>query len=452
MKNQAAIRTWLIGLFAILTLSIGLNAQDAVAPIASISNFPNRSQDLSKLPKMERDIIILQNVLNDLFNGDRGSFYDSRGSKGIYVSGKGVIFNIGFNERWNEVVLLNTFASENESEKKAKKERPATELNAEKQAKLEELSKEFLVNYGSILSELKSGEKVMLNVSYSTLREKEDPEESNGITLSSRSNLVYRGQYRKSVKKRMVTSIDYSAISSYLNGKSSLKEASQKVNQKIVDNTSGSAQDAKIMAGILDDIFQSNFDGNFRRSRKTSWTYFEGFGLMYDLNLTQSHYGSIVAYTVGQNVSTSRVKKTADEKRKENEERIKEVEESYDDLMDLVKESLVTYGRTLRSVKSDEVVILNINFGSSFRKTKLPKAVRLQVMKSQIEAFSRGQKSLDQLKKEIDIKKLSASTSNPHGDVFFGEPSPSYDQMIFETHPEDEHPIVIGGKAKKGNK
>jgi hypothetical protein len=105
---------------------------------------------------------------------------------------------------------------------------------------------------------------------------------------------------------------------------------------------------------------------------------------------------------------------------KENEEKLKKAEENFDKLIDLAKESLVTYGRTLRSVKSDEVIILNLNFNSGFRETSIPGAVRIQVNKSQIEAFSKGSISLDQLKKDIEITKLTSSASiDDHGLAHF---------------------------------
>ncbi len=453
MKKQTTIKASLIGLLALLTLNLELSGQDYYPSGSVSSTYSGRSQDLSKLPKMDRDIIILQNVLNDLFNGDRGSFYSSGGAKGIYVPGKGVIFNVGQNNHSGSFALVeDILISQTAGSNTPKEEKSASEVNKETESRIERLSEEFLVSYGSILSELKSGEKVMLNVNYSTLNEDKSDRKKN-TTISGQAQVIYRSSYGRSIKKRMVSSIDYSAINSYLNGKSSLKEAAQKIDKNIVDKSGNSAQDAKIMAGILDDLFQSNFEGNFRRSRKTSWTYFEGFGLMYDLNLTGNRRSNIIAYTVNGGTTDGVSISNNDEKNEKDKEAKKaELEANYKRLIDMVKESMITYGRTLRSVKGDEVVILNINFGSSFRKTDIPRAVRLQVTKKQIEAFSKGQKSLDQLKNEIDIKKLSASTS--HGSDFFEVPSVGdYESIIYETAPEPTTPLrrVTSGKAKKSN-
>lgn len=415
MKKQTTIRAWFLAVLALIALNFQTMAQDAEVIeglVYDVAGYNSATQDISKLPKMERDIVILQNVLNDLFNGTRGSFYSSRGSKGMYVPGKGVIFNVGFNNNNFEVIFAEQHlqaVSQNTQEEE--EEKSVEEVNKERQDKIESLANEFLANYGSILSELKSGEKVMLNVNYNLLKK---VERKNGTRVVSGvavtpSRSFYSGS--RGEKKRLVSSIDYSDIQRYLNGNASLESTTQKISRTIVDENGSSSTDAKIMAGILDDLFRSNFDGAFKRSRKTSWTYFEGFGLMYDLNISTGRSGSFIYVTTDHD--------NRNDEKKADKSPTELAEENYDDLIELVKESLVTYGRTLRSVKSDEVVILNINFGSSFRKSKLPKAVRLQVKKSQIEAYSKGQKSLDQLKNEIDVKSLRSSLTGSGGNFLY---------------------------------
>ncbi|OEK04162.1 hypothetical protein [Roseivirga misakiensis] len=432
--KKTTMNKWILASL-VLVLSTGLNAQDAQG-VAEVDFFGRTQQDLSKLPKMERDIIILQNVLNGLFNGSKGSFYAStRGAKGIYVPGKGVIFNIGAQSNASQLILIDQLAASGGEDAvtvvDGQTSANISEDNESIEERLKSLTGDFLVNYGSILTDLKAGEKVMLNVNYDALK-KDDPKETNRSSIHG-GTIVYRGGKRLD-KKRMVSAIDYSTINSYLTGKSTLEQATKKIDFNVVDRVSSSMQDARIMAGILDDLFQSNFEGAFRRSGKTSWTYFEGFGLMYDLNI-RGNYGNLIGYTVAGDGTPALRSQSSNDRKDSN----KLAEESFDELIDLVKESLITYGRTLRSVKSDEVIIFNVNFGSSFRKTKLPKAIRLQVSKSQIEDFSRGKKTISQLKKEIELKKLSASTFNSYNH--------SFPSMVYETAPDVADHIVIGGTA-----
>uniref|UniRef100_UPI004047667B hypothetical protein n=1 Tax=Roseivirga sp. TaxID=1964215 RepID=UPI004047667B len=382
-------------------------------------------QDLSKLPKMDRDIVILQNVLNDLFKGSReGVFYSSRGAKGMYISGKGVFFNINY-DSYAEVRLLD------ELKKKAKDkviEIDQEERTKEREESIKSLSESFLLNYGSILTELKDNEKIILNVNYSDLRGSvfNADEYVKEVYVASIGNLRSN--------RRMVSSILAKDLKDLLSGKLSEEVAKTKIAITNVDEKENQPNDSGIMAGILDDVFQSTFDGTFRKSGRTSWTYFEGFGLMFDMSFSSDKARELRVYYAGQ-----RVEKEQDPKSLEAEK--EETKADFEKLIELAKESLVTYGRTLRSVKSDEVIILNMNFSNGFRDTDLPKVVRIQVNKSQIEAFSKGSISLEQLKKEIDIKKLSSSTNNSEALYF-----PASHSEVF-----DVAPVRATGRVKGQN-
>lgn len=449
MNIKTTMTKTMLGLsLAWLTLC-PLSGQQAVVVDGTTDFFGRTTQDLSKLPKMERDIVILQNVLNDLFSSDRHPSFSSPGAKGMYISGKGVIFNVNYGNRYGHILFAVDIKVVNAEENDVP---DSQEENKRIEEKIESLSQEFLVNYGSILSELKSSEKVMLNVEYNKLKPVDTLEKSgvtirpSGQNLASTSRAVIRGYTSKSSNVRMASSINYSDINSYLNGKLNLEQAMNKVNVTNGASKESNAPDAKIMAGILDDIFQSNFDGKFRRSRKTTWTYFEGFGLMYDLNMSN---GSGLFF--GTNAQNIAILKNDDAKSpKEDKADIeieKEAAENLDELINIAKESLITYGRTLRSVKSEEVVILNINLGGSFGRLKLPKSVRLQVTKSQIDSYARGQKSLEQLKQEIDTKLLKASASNfPTVQGYVNQA-----QSIYSTTPNPTGRVVVGQKVNGQN-
>jgi hypothetical protein len=427
MKMKTTIKG--LALASFMMFGSSLNAQTFVnntPTVVSGFGVSSRDQDLSKLPKMERDIVILQNVLNDLFKDSKeGVFYSSNTAKGMHIPGKGVFFNINYGTSM-EVIFADLAKKANE-EKEVEIDEKA--LLKEKEDAIKSLSQDFLVNYGSILSELKDNEKVILNVNYSEGK-------GNSIRNTTNGSVSYFATGGKSNSKRMVSTISAKDLKDFLGGKLSIDAANAKISSKISNNGDNEANDTKIMAGILDDIFQSTFDGTFRKSGRTSWTYFEGFGLMYDMSFSSDLNRLALAYydSEGKRIDPSK-------NGKENEEKLKKAEENFDKLIDLAKESLVTYGRTLRSVKSDEVIILNMNFNSGFRDSSLPGAVRIQVNKSQIEAFSKGSISLEQLKKEIDIKRLSSSANNSEALYF-----PASHSEVF-----DVAPVRATGRVKGQN-
>ncbi|PIQ49359.1 MAG: hypothetical protein COW03_05285 [Cytophagales bacterium CG12_big_fil_rev_8_21_14_0_65_40_12] len=419
MKMKTTIKG--LALAFTIMFSSTVNAQrfvDNTPTVVSGFGLTSRDQDLSKLPKMDRDIVILQNVLNDLFKGSReGVFYSSRGAKGMYIAGKGVFFSINYG---NSMEVIFADAAKANEEKDAEIDEKV--LLKEKEDEIKSLSQDFLVNYGSILSELKDNEQVILNVNYSTGK-------GNSIRNTANGTVSYFTTSGKDNSKRMVSSISAKELKDFLSGKLSMEAATAKITSKVSADEDNEANDTKIMAGILDDVLQSTFDGTFRKNSRTTWTYFEGFGVMYEMSLFSDLKNRLaISYD-----RLSRTDKSEQDRRNEeklNEEEAiydKKIEENFEKLIDLAKESLVTYGRTLRSVKSDEVIILNMNFNTGFRQTSIPAAVRIQVNKSQIEAFSKGSISLEQLKKEIDIKRLSSSTNNSEVHYFPASPSEVFD-------------------------
>lgn len=456
MKMKTTIKG--LALASIMMFGGSLNAQQTIgySMPASVSGFPSRDQDLSKLPKMERDIVILQNVLSDMFRDSENQFYSltSGDIKGIHIPDKGVIFNVGDNSLFGRVIFSENLKYRSTDSKNTgdKKEVDVDQTNKERENKLKELSTEFLLNYGSILTEIKDNEQIMINVRYSPVSE-------NSKQANQAENIVFLDRGRSNTK-RISSSIQFKDLRDLLSGKLSFEAAKGKITTKMIDDQINESSDTKIMAGILDDLFRSTFDGTYRKTGNTSWTYFEGFGLMYNVSLSYNTGGNNarLAFYTSQLVDVAgmgeekkqedeeKLKKAADEKKKEYEEQVKEAEESFDDLIEMAKESLITYGRTLRSVKSDEVIILNLNFNTFFSKSTLPKSVRISVNKSQIDQFSKGGISIDQLKKDIDVKKLTSSIGSSSVDgLYFYEPSAVGTTITYDNA------TVIKGKAESKN-
>jgi len=159
--------TLILGL-AVATLSLQVKAQDQVIYEELATGVSNGQQDISKLPQMDRDIIILQSVLGDLFKNPNSSWRGSGQTKGLYIPGNGVIFNVGGNgmfggseyvtlSQLNEQVVVNGTATPLD---KSATEEDLTKLNEDKKAKIAKNAKTFLADYGSLLVDLKSNEKI----------------------------------------------------------------------------------------------------------------------------------------------------------------------------------------------------------------------------------------------------------------------------------------------------
>ncbi len=424
MKNRTTLS--LAALMMLTTLHLGLAQTADQVVIGEVADFytlnGGRNQDISKLPKMDRDIYILQNIVDDLFSGSRSN-YRSRKSKGIYIPNNGVIFNISGNgafgisgyQSWDDLVTIvdgstGTILSKDYSEEELEK------LNAEKEEKLEELSKTFLSNYGSLLGELKENEKIQVSVNYS-LHVKSSTRRNGQLSFVSSSKDIN--------KRRLVSMVSVKDVKAYEAGKLTQDQMFSKIETKSSSIDDADMMDAKILAGIFDDLFKTTYDGYLSRSGRTSWTYFEGFGVMYDLNLSSRNSGFSLRTTSEGEVVYGNNKSV------KSEDFYKDIQSKYDEFESAVKSNIVKYGRTLRNLKSNEVVIVNLGLSAN-KKANLPKTIQFMIPKSAIDAFAKGQKSLEQVKGEITIKKLSASL-NGHTNGFFD----TYNLPgAFDTYPE----------------
>lgn len=434
--KKTTFKSSLIAIALLLTGTISLAQQADIAEVV-VAGWGRETQDLSKLPKMEKDIVILQNVLSDLFSNSDRTLYSSRNAKGMYVPGSGVIFSMSgsgiYGSVFSELVIDRDID-------RGEKEVDVEELNQKSEEDIRNKSKEFLTNYGSLLTELKSGEKLMLNVDYSLQQSRE--------TLRNSGNRVAY-TIPRSNKQRMQSSISYKTLNDFSTGKINLQQAMAAVETKIVEDADKDMTDAKILAGILDDLMQSSMDGKFKRRSRTTWSYFDGFGLMFNIQMGTQVSSGMVVYSQGG--SGSRVINRS-EAEKEREENLKELEEAYPEFENMLKENIVQYGRTLRSLGSNESVIVNVDFGGYFSDSKLPRSIRMIVPKSSIEAYAKGQKSLEQVKKEIDIKQLQTSIGG--SSTFIYGNTNEFFPAIDETAPKPPTPAAIGlsGTRSKSNR
>lgn len=430
MKNN---KPTVLMLFLAMTICYSSFAQQEAVVVEGYTTdlFGRRTQDLSKLPKMERDIEILKNVLDDLFSSSE-NFFDGGSAEGIYIEGKGVMFTMNGQSRYggllvtDELTVMNVQTGEAEEE-----EQSVEDINAGIVEKLDNNSKDFLLNYASLLSELKPGEKVILNVDYTLLRER-----TKGVYGTNQTLFI---SDRNNGGKRMVSEISHADLNAFLDGKTNESTAKGKIKTSSFEKNNESSNDTRIFAGILDDLFSSSQEGTWRRRSKTTYTYFEGFGLMYNMKFTTSSRSPVYVEIADGGGGTATVRSSSsEEQQKKREEYYKKLEENYPEFEKMLKESFLEYGRTLRSVKDDEVIIVNVDLGSSPRNSKIPRSLQMVIPKNTINAYSRGNLSLEKAAEAIDIKKLNTSLYNGRGS---GLPF---------TAPEAEAVTIVEGYRAQG--
>jgi hypothetical protein len=225
----------------------------------------------------------------------------------------------------------------------------------------------------------------------------------------------------------MTAEISASDLNAYTTGDISQTEVFSRIKNRTYDSSKDEMLDAKILAGIFDDMFKNTYDGYLYRAGSASWTYFEGFGLMYNVNLSSGRNGySISTNPGGQSVIT------VGGKSQKSEEFYKDIKAKYPAFEKSVKETMIKYGRTLKSIKSNEFLILNVGLNAN-NLSGLPKSIQFMVSKSDIDAYTKGSKSLEQVMEKVSLKKLTASLGGGVGAPLYGSSYSFGETQAFPT-------------------
>ncbi|OJJ14979.1 hypothetical protein BKI52_41230 [marine bacterium AO1-C] len=225
------------------------------------------------------------------------------------------------------------------------------------------LIKTFLSDYSSLLSQLSDNDKIVvtydrvLNMDrlFTTFPEKLD---KNSFMVS-----VKYGEAKSSRGKSL---------------ESKMKVSTLKISQK-------ERIQFNVFKRILDEIFERrNTDGrSFYRGSRSTYTYLKDFGVIYDLRLRKPRknrrrgYGYVINDNVGTIVIddggkvTKTENKLSDKERRAKREKEKAaynkvVKEAYAQLEKDLKKHMVDYGRTLRSLSPNEMLMFNVRLSSSY--------------------------------------------------------------------------------------
>lgn len=357
--------------------------------------------------RMERDINIMESVLEELFKIEwnsnsstmqvaSGSFSFGGGSEitGTYISNYGIVFTIpsqtsGFIVSTDGDEYNYQFKYENnDNDQKITKETVANRI------------KYFLRDYGSTIGQLKNEDHI--TVIY----------EKNSTNHFVK---VLPDNNRQKDPQKFPSTIYVTACASDLQalrrGNISKTQFDDRLTVAINDEKN-QRRDLKVMANILKTTFEDVEDDEFRVRGSVKETYIENLGALFYLDVS---YGSGF-YAFGEAMVAVREKlskiidpdsvsikfeNSEGDNRSESELR-KAGKQAYQGFLNQLKETLVDYGQTLKSVDSDEQVLISISLSRSGK--AIPERVDLQIEKSVLEALDQGSLSREAALNRISVQ------------------------------------------------
>ncbi len=357
-------------------------------------------------PRMERDLDIMETILNRLLNPERAEI-QFEGARALYFAGYGVVFQVEVEEHafslfqyydWQGDRVSPENVDENKLVVVGGKVRKSKDLDLEKQIReIEDRCFAFLRDYADAIGQLKPEDRITVLVDFGNAprlgfwRVAPEPKTVRPfpanlqVTALKRDIVAHRrGKLsEEAFRKRVVT-------------KHHIPEASR---DRSID----------IMANILNTALNRERIGAGAAKRGL---HLEGLGALFFLNTE--------LLDPREHSELSRVTRMLDEMRvlqesmKEQKGQVnvtlprraagqKEAQSALERLKAELVELVADYGHTLRTLEPNEYVVVSVDFRNSWAYvySETPSRIVLKVKKSELDRYERGDLTFAQLRQEV---------------------------------------------------
>jgi hypothetical protein len=352
------------------------------------------------MERMDRDLEVAKNVIESLLGQDNSYFMWSRNIDASYLEGYGVIFTlpndfvysvgsgraVGVSSyrraeadyRRSEAAVLAEEDAKEKADQAEAMEKAATEAGE----KTKEAITNFLVDYSDLIGQLNPTEKIMVH-----------SKAQDDFLIS----IVGEGSSTWSIEEEGGTSsfsaeIERKDVSEYKQGKITREEAIKRI-EFTESKPAEKEQDLELFASIVRRLYSPDLSKTFFTEKEPRYERLNGFGVIFYMN-TYSSYENDRLYSMP---VLGRDDVDADERKKT-------IEELYPVFEEELKEVLVEYGRTIKSVDDDEVIMMKIK-STRCKDCSIPESLELTVKKSILSQFDQRKISLDEAKRSVKIQR-----------------------------------------------
>ncbi|WKZ60838.1 MAG: hypothetical protein QY309_04995 [Cyclobacteriaceae bacterium] len=367
--------------------------------------------------RMERDIEVAENILKTLVRQqfDQQRMFFGFNVEGSYQEGFGVTFRfpadfttpIAFNMSGmgGDVVWVDemprgytysvTTREDREAQQKAKEELERvrlkaktareTEINPDSirqvyNEKLISAAKDFLVDYGDLISQLSPTEKIV-------------------ITNRGDQPRIWVNQFFTSPKRsHLSVEITKGDITAHKQGKLTREQALKKINVVNTESVDAVEPDLELLSSIFNRLYRSDLSNTFFTDEGIYYERLKDFGAVYYMRVYSSNQ-----------LPNSRLfnMPTAQLSEVDQEARDKKVKELYPAFEKDIKENIVEYGRTVKSLGDNESLIFNVKL-TKCEGCGIPSSLELSVKGNVLKDYASGKVTKEAAIGKISVKKGQA--------------------------------------------
>lgn len=249
-------------------------------------------------------------------------------------------------------------------------------LQDQSTTKMLNAAKEFIAEYGDLISQLAPNERII-------------------ITNRGEGNQNWFGVYNLQSRNPYLSVEGLkSDIAQFRQGKMTREQLIGKLKVINTESENDLHPDLELLTSIFNRLYRSDLSKTFFTQENTYYERLKDYGVIYYLQVfstTQDGYGDFVMPTLGN-------------QRVDPETRDKKVKEMYPAFTKSIKEDILEYGRTLKSLKDEESVIFNIKL-TRCKGCDIPTWVEYAIKYSVLKDYSNGKLSKESALEKITEKK-----------------------------------------------
>ena len=255
-------------------------------------------------------------------------------------------------------------------------------LSATTDKRFLDAAKDFLADYGDVISQLRPDERIVIT--------------NRGENFEGNFNFKWAGGGGESRRSVISAETKRDDIIQLKQGKITRDQFLSRlkiVNTESIDKLD---PDLEVLSSMFERLYRPDLSKTYYSESNVDYERLKDFGVIYYMRVFSSNEegdGWSMPTLALSNIS--------------NEERNKKVTELYPKFENDLKENLVEYGRTLRSLKDDEQVVFNV------RLTKcvgcgIPASVEVSIKNSALKDYNSGKVSKEATMAKVNVKKVGS--------------------------------------------
>ena len=357
--------------------------------------------------RMNRDINIMENILVEIFKVETidnsrnvvvasGVFKKGGGIRGTYLPDYGVIFMIP--DVRSSFLLYNN----DKSYAFAYSSGNTEGSNISEDAVINRIE-EFLRDYGSTIGQLDSDDKIM--VIYGVNRSSQ-----NFGTVALFNQKSTENKERARIPTISVVA-EKGNLEAYRSGRINEDQFRQRLSIARVEDDNQRQLDMEVLANIFETALKDQDDKeSFRIRGSVDYLKLENFGALFFLDVSYSKSFAVISVQFAEKLEAARrngqinlreLADSAEDSMKKAESWENQIN-AFETFTDQLREYIVDYGRTLKSLQSDHFVMVSVNISSSL--DEIPERIDVQIKKSDLDALDRGRINRDQAIGRVTVR------------------------------------------------